>query len=150
MGWTNSHLHQFFADGNYYEPPAPEGELWESYLDDYTGMTLNEVLDNIKDKLIYEYDFGDGWVHTIKLEQIMSDDGKSKLPKCIAGAMACPPEDCGGIGGFQEFKKNMKNPKDPEHKSYREWFSGIYNPKHFDMDEINESLSEDNYGVLEW
>ena len=150
MGWTNSHLHQFIANGNYYEPPAPEEDFWENYGDDYTGMKLDDILENMNDKIYYEYDFGDGWRHTIKLEKIMRDEGKSKLPKCIAGGMASPPEDCGGIGGFQEFKKIMKNPEHPEHRNYKEWFGGNYNPEHFDLEEINNSLSEDNFGVIEW
>lgn len=150
IGWTNSHLYQFITDGNYYEPPAPEEDFWESYGDDYTGMKLDDVLENLNDKITYEYDFGGGWEHTIKLEQIMPDDGKSKLPKCLAGALACPPEDCGGIGGFQEFKKIINNPEHPEYKGYKEWFGDNYNPEHFDLEQINKSLSEDNYGIFEW
>jgi len=46
----------------------------ESYGDDYTGMKLDDVLENMNDKITYEYDFGGGWEHTVKLEQIMPDD----------------------------------------------------------------------------
>lgn len=150
MGWTNSHLHQFIADRQHYEPPAPKDEFWESYGEDYTGLTLDDILEEENDKITYEYDFGDGWEHTIKLEQIVSNDKNIKLPKCIAGAMACPPEDCGGMWGFQEFKKIIKNPKHPEHDSYLKWIGGSYDPEAFDKEQINESLSDKNYGVIEW
>ena len=150
MGWTNSHLHQFIADRQHYEPPTPEDEFWESFGEDYIGLTLDDFLEEENDKITYEYDFGDGWEHTIKLEQIVSDDKNTELPKCIAGAMACPPEDCGGIGGFQEFKKIIKDPKHPNHDSYLEWIGGSYDPETFDKEQINKSLSDKNYGVIEW
>ncbi|MCK4797440.1 MAG: hypothetical protein KAT05_08670 [Spirochaetes bacterium] len=47
----------------------------------------------------YEYDFGDGWEHVIALEKIIDSAEKFKI-KCIKGEMCCPPEDCGGIGGY--------------------------------------------------
>lgn len=50
--------------------------------------------------------------HLIKLEKIL-DKTEKKLPVCIAGAMACPPDDCGGIWEFQDFKENVNNPKHP-------------------------------------
>lgn len=150
MGWTNSHLHQFIKNRRFYEPPPPEEKLWDSSGEDYTGMTLDEFLKKKNDALSYEYDFGDGWEHEIKLEAILPADETAKLPKCTAGAMACPPEDCGGIWGFQEFKKIMKTPKHPEHEDYVEWYGGAFDPEAFDMEEINEMLQNDNYGVFEW
>lgn len=149
MGWTNSHLHQFIKDRTFYEPPAPEGELWDNSGIDYTGMTLNEFLLKKNDTIEYEYDFGDGWNHTIKLEN-MVEKADVGLPVCIGGAMNCPPEDCGGIWGFQEFKKIMKNPDHPEYENYFEWYGGEYDPEAFDMEAVNEMLQDDNYGVFEW
>lgn len=150
MGWTNSHLHQFIKGRDFYEPPQPEEGMWDSFGEDYTGMTLDEFLQKKNDRIIYEYDFGDGWEHEIKLEQVMPADKKIKLPKCIDGAMACPPEDCGGIWGFQEFKEIMENPDHPEYEEYLEWFGEEFDPEAFDMEEVNEMLRGKNYGVFEW
>jgi len=150
MGWTNSHLHQFIKDRNFYEPAPPADELWDSSGIDYAGITLDELLKTKNDTITYEYDFGDGWEHELKLEAILPADEKGQLPKCTAGAMACPPEDCGGIWGFQEFKKILKNPGHPEHEDYLEWYGGEFDPGAFDMEAINEMLQSDNYGVFEW
>lgn len=150
MGWANSHLHQFAKGNRFLEPPQPEDGMWDSSGENYTGMTLDEFLQKKNDVITYDYDFGDGWEHEIKLEAILPADETIKLPKCIAGAMACPPEDCGGIWGFQEFKNIMKDPSHPEYEGYFEWYGGEFDPGAFDMEEINEMLQVDNYGVFEW
>jgi hypothetical protein len=148
MGWTNSHLHQFVKGRVFLEPP-PEDDFWDSTGIDYTDYTISRLLEKKNDKIVYEYDFGDGWEHTIKLEKVIEGfDGT--LPVCTGGALNCPPEDVGGIWGFQEFKKAMKNPSHPEHEMYKEWVGEHYNPEYFDADEINEMLREDNFGVFEW
>jgi len=107
------------------------------------------LLEKKNEKIIYEYDFGDGWEHAITLEKVI-DDYEGALPVCTAGALSCPPEDVGGIRGFQEFKKAMKNPNHPEHEDYKEWVGEHYDPEYFDVDEINEMLQDDNFGVFEW
>ena len=148
MGWTNSHLHQF-AKGRVLLEPPPEDDFWEPTGIDYTDYTVDRLLEEKNDKIRYDYDFGDGWEHNITLEKVMKDyDGN--LPVCTAGAKNCPPEDIGGIWGFQEFKKAMKNPSHPEHEKYKEWVGEHYDPEYFDLDEINEMLKEDNFGVFEW
>ncbi|WP_224250017.1 plasmid pRiA4b ORF-3 family protein [Hyalangium gracile] len=48
----------------------------------------------------YEYDFGDGWLHTSLVEKEMEPDPRFFYPLCIGGARACPPEDCGGPPGL--------------------------------------------------
>ena len=122
MGWTNSHLHQFIHHRNLYEPPAPEN-VWDSMGEDYTGMRLDQFLEKKNDKLTYEYDFGDSWEHEIKLENILKKDKKldRSLPMCIDGKMACPPDDCGGVWGYQELLEALNNPNHPEHEDYLDW-----------------------------
>lgn len=148
MGWTNSHLHMF-VKGKVMLEPAIDDDFLDSPGIDYSGYTIDRLLVAVNDKIRYDYDFGDGWEHTITLEKVMNnyDD---KLPVCTDGALNCPPEDVGGIWGFQEFRKAIKNPSHPEHDMYTEWIGVHYNPEYFDLDEINELLQEDNFGVFEW
>lgn len=148
MGWTNSHLHMFIKGRVMLEPPVEEDFGGFSGID-YTGYTVDRLLEEENDKIQYEYDFGDSWNHTITLEKVIKNY-VGALPVCTAGAMKCPPEDVGGMWGFEEFKKIMKNPSRPEHEEYKEWFGEEYDPKYFDLDEINEILQDDNFGVLEW
>jgi len=106
MGWTNSHLHQF-VKGQVILEPMPEDDFMEMLGTNYAGYTIDRLLKKKNDKIRYEYDFGDGWDHAITLEKIHEDFG-DELPICTDGAMNCPPEDVGGIGGFQHFKKAIK------------------------------------------
>lgn len=147
MGWTNSHLHQFVKGKVFLEPPA-EADFWDSAGIDYTGYTIDSLLKKKNDKIQYDYDFGDGWEHSIKLEEVIEKyDGT--LPVCTAGTMNCPPEDVGGFRGFSDLKKALKNPSHPDHKMYKEWI-GDYDSEYFNLDEINKILKEDNFGVMEW
>ncbi|MCC5915676.1 MAG: plasmid pRiA4b ORF-3 family protein [Balneolaceae bacterium] len=148
MGWTNSHLHHFIKGRVFLEPPIDDDFL-DSVGIDYTGYTVDNLLEKKNDKIRYEYDFGDGWEHIITLEKVVNNvDGE--LPVCTGGALNCPPEDVGGIWGFQEFKKALKNPSHPEHEEYKEWVGEHYDPEYFDLDEVNEMLKEDNFGLFEW
>lgn len=150
MGWTNSHLHEFRKGTDIFEPPNDEEDLWdESIGTDYTGISLSMLLNKVNDFMYYEYDFGDGWLHKITLEKISEGTGKEK-PKCLDGAMACPPEDIGGPWGYDEFKKALKNPLHPQHADYMEWYDGKFDDKYFDINAVNELLAEDNFGTLEW
>jgi hypothetical protein len=51
----------------------------------------------------YHYDFGDNWSHDILLESISLAIPRKRYPTCVAGALSAPPEDVGGIGGYQRY-----------------------------------------------
>ncbi len=148
MGWTNAHLHMF-VKGEVMLEPAIDVDFLDSRGIDYSGFTIEKLLQKKNDKIRYEYDFGDGWVHLIKLEK-MIEEYEETLPVCKAGAMNCPPEDVGGIWSFQGFKEIMKNPSHPEHQMYKEWIGGHYDAEYFDLNRINDLLQDDNFGVFEW
>ncbi len=148
MGWTNSHLHMFIKGKVMFEPLMDEVD-WESEAMDYTGFTVDKLLEKKNDKIQYEYDFGDSWNHIITLEKVI-ENYIGTLPVCTAGALNCPPEDVGGIWGFQEFKRAINNPSHPEYEEYKEWVGEYYNTDYFDVDEINEMLQDDNFGMFEW
>lgn len=121
MGWTNSHLHQFIVDQTYYSDPL--FELDE--LGDQTGnehrVRLGRLAESEGARFIYEYDFGDSWRHEILVEAIKPVSrpvsGGDRYPQCIAGERACPPEDCGGVWGYENFLAVIADPSDPEHES---------------------------------
>jgi hypothetical protein len=69
MGWTDSHLHQFIIDGQYYSIPSPED--FEPVMDE-RRHSLSQIATREKSKFFYEYDFGDGWEHVIVVEKILS------------------------------------------------------------------------------
>ena len=80
----------------------------------------------------YEYDFGDGWKHDVLFEGVVSRVKGLKYPRCIGCARACPPEDCGGVQGYEELLTVIFDPLNPEFDSTRTWLGGNFDPEAFD------------------
>ncbi|MCK9266191.1 plasmid pRiA4b ORF-3 family protein [bacterium] len=55
---------------------------------------------------------------------------------CTGGKRACPPEDCGGIFGYENLLKILSNPKHPEYKSILSWVGGKFDPEYFNFKEV--------------
>ena len=139
MGWMNTHLHQFVVDGVMYGEPDPDFGM---DIQDEKGVRLSSLLKKEKDKMLYEYDFGDGWEHTVVLEKILPFDTKKQLPRCVTGRKACPPEDVGGIWGYEEFLEAFLDSDHPEHQAMKQWVGNYFSPDEFNKDEVNEILAE--------
>jgi hypothetical protein len=146
MGWTNSHLHQYFIHDKIYSDP--EFEIGAEFvgdtpaLDEYS-LTLAGIASGGQTEFGYEYDFGDSWRHTIIIErQNDESSGFQGLAMCIAGSRACPPDDCGGTGGFADLLQTIKNPKHEEYKSMMKWLGGKYDPELCDIAKINKCLQK--------
>jgi len=144
MNWCNYHLYQFVINDKLYRSRTRYGnpELLDDpdAIDDRTTL-ISSIPFNEKDTLIYEYDFGDSWNHFIKLEKIIHI-GKIKHPKCIAGKLNTPPEDCGGVPGFYNFVDIMFDKKSRDYKSTKKWYGGDYDPTFIDIAKINENLEK--------
>lgn len=144
MGWTNSHLHQF-NDGNYDYAPK-EFELENSKNSRTTK--LNKLLKKDNDCILYEYDFGDGWEHEIILEKINDNDEKTQIPRCIDGKRNCPPDDCGGIWGYEDLLKIISDKKHDEHQEMIDWLGGKFDPEYFNITAINKLLKKKDFGCI--
>jgi Plasmid pRiA4b ORF-3-like protein len=134
MGWYDCHLHQFEANGREYADPAHMIEATS----DEARCTLARM--RAGDRFTYWYDFGDDWWHDIVVESVDRADPALTYPRCVTGRRACPPEDCGGPGGFNELVRALGDDKHPEHEAYREWIEIGYDPACFDLDKINNAL----------
>ena len=143
MGWENSHLHQFIKDKKFYSERLEEDWTWDDRHNvDYSEMHVSDLLTTEKDKIEYEYDFGDGWVHEIKLEKILPADNTMKSPVCTDGALACPPEDCGGIWGYAQMLEALKDPRHEQHEETLEWIGEEFDPELFDIEVVNKLLKK--------
>lgn len=141
MGWQDYHLHQFIILSNAKGIVPQQAFIgvsddefdndiiagWETPLDEYLTAEY---------RIIYEYDFGDSWEHEIIFEGAFPRATGQKYPCCLAGEMACPPEDVGGIPGFYNFVEGMANKKHPEHKDMTEWFGGKFDPQKFEASKV--------------
>ena len=143
MGWTNSHLHQFSSGRNLYGMADDDMGLdFGLEMEDETQYQLSDLLTKEKSWLRYEYDFGDGWSHKIVLEKKLAYDPNIKLPSCVKGKRACPPEDCGGVWGYQELLEVIQDPEHPEYEEMLEWLGDELDPEEFNLEETNSILAK--------
>jgi hypothetical protein len=144
MGWADSHMHQFIAGAGfrvtYYGKPDPEFTGMGSEMLNEKRYTAADLAPAARRKFTYEYDFGDGWQHEVLVEKILPPDVSFKHPVCLAGANACPPEDCGGIGGYHDLLEILADPKHPEHTNMKEWVGGELDATEFDLNGVNAML----------
>ncbi len=139
MGWTNSHLHQFIVGAHSYSDPEFEIEEAKS---EYR-YSLEKLAPRVSNTIAYEYDFGDGWDHQIRVERIIEDDKRYPgKPVCLGGERSCPPEDCGGPWGYQIFLEAIRNKKHPQHKELLNWIGGSFDREFFDLDAVNTLLRQ--------
>jgi len=141
MGWTNSHLYRFDIGGVQYSIPDPvEDAFNELHLVDSRRTKLSKVAPREKARFAYEYDFGDSWEHEILVEKILPPEPSAQHPVCLAGERACPPEDCGGIWGYDEVLEVIRDPLHEEYDRMMEWLGGSFDPEEFDIDRVNRWL----------
>jgi hypothetical protein len=152
FGWTDSHLHRFGAGGSVWDPRT---ELYLCPFDLEEGedegvpedrVRLDEVLVDVGDSLHYVYDYGDDWEHRIKLEGVLEWPPGAPLVTCVGGRRAGPPEDCGGIHGYEEMLANAADPGSDAHDDALDsmlHYLGTrdFDPAQFDLDEVNAALS---------
>lgn len=165
MGWTDSHLHQFYLgdawSGAHFLTAfdLDEGEVGTTE----TEARLDQVLRTPGDELGYTYDFGDGWNHTLRLEAVadpastaeVSDPGSPTI--CSDGAGACPPEDVGGIPGYDELAAWVRHGYDRAHApqgrdaadlaELRNWVPAGWHPDEFSTEETNGDLARVTKGA---
>ena len=137
MGWKHSHMHAFRLPARGFGPPRREFGAGPD-MEDENAVFLGGVLVRQRQVLVYEYDFGDGWEHQIVLEKTLPIEPQAQYPLCLAGARACPPEDCGGYGGYYDLMRMLHAAeKTEEQKELLEWLGEDYNPEAFDLDAVN-------------
>jgi len=153
FGWEESHLHHFIF-GERFEEPVYIGPRHPEDFVEYLAEKETSLQDWFKQEgrtCTYEYDFGDSWEHTALLEKTLAIEPGQTYPRCIAGKRACPPEDSGGILGYEEKLAILKHPHSEYYKEVRDWM-GDFDPERFDLNEVvfedasshdAETLSED-------
>ncbi|HET7099762.1 MAG TPA: plasmid pRiA4b ORF-3 family protein [Terriglobia bacterium] len=141
MGWTDSHLHLFTIDGLDYGEPDPDYKVFGHEVMDDRKTKLEQVVGREGMKFSYQYDFGDGWEHTVEVEKILPPQTSARSA-CLEGARACPPEDCGGVGGYEELVEAMAKPRSKKYKELVEWLGEEFQPEAFDLEIVNLELAD--------
>jgi Plasmid pRiA4b ORF-3-like protein len=143
MGWTDSHLHQFVIGNNSYKIRDANADFGtDSSLGNERTYRLRQVVPDDGFHFRYDYDFGDNWKHTLVVERVLAPESGTKYPRCVAGARACPPEDVGGVHGYDEFLAALKDSNHPVHEEMSEWIGRKFDPEAFDLAMTNQILRQ--------
>ena len=129
MGWQNAHLWSFELDGRSYGDVEDMDDLG-----DPRTVTVGSLPDGTVFR--YDYDFGDGWEHDVRVEGHRT----AEAPACLDGARACPPEDSGGPHGYARLLEILADPRHPEHRDAAEWLGRPVDPERFDPVQATQSM----------
>jgi hypothetical protein len=139
MGWEDYHLHEFVIGRCLYSVPDPDDDMNERKVVDESHVPLGEVVPRVGTKFAYLYDFGDSWEHDLILEAILLPETTAQYPTCIGGERRTPPEDVGGITGYEEYLAVLADPEHEEHGNMLQW-RGQFDPESFAPDQVNQGL----------
>ena len=152
MGWSDMHLHHFQMgpDAKNFRviPFLTPFDLEEGETDGIleADVRLDEVIAKPRQRLFYTYDFGDSWHHTLTLEKVEPWVEGDPIARCVAGRRACPPEDVGGIPGYEEILAALDGRIDPDEAEWMAerlaWLPVGFDPAAFALDEVNRALEE--------
>jgi hypothetical protein len=141
MGWQDYHLHEFEIGGQRYGVPDTDYDLPGEVVKD-SAIKLSSALPRKGASLLYSYDFGDNWAHSVVLEDIVPIEPDTKYPRVLDGARACPPEDSGGPYGYADLVEILAKPRHKEYRQMREWAGKNFDPEKFSAKAANLMLKQ--------
>jgi len=130
------------------------GEAARPLRDEQT-ISLSGLGLQAREWFLYEYG---PWRLRIIFEKTRPPEPNMSYPVCVKGRQAGPPEQLNGLKarhslaamlsareherreGYDEFLSAMRDHRHPDHKMWREWWGGKFDPEAFDLDEINQAL----------
>lgn len=142
MGWGGYHMHGFRFGGGFKQDQYSTRQMATECgpdVRDEDAVLLSQVIRRKGQVFTYEYDFGDSWLHEVKVEKILPYDPGVVLPVCLAGERACPPEDCGGFSGYENIIRALAKAETEEDRQLLEWL-GAYDPERFDLEGVNRQI----------
>lgn len=142
MGWLNTHKHEYTVGTDIIGIPVPPKNE-DDFLDDKEeiqderDVALMECIRREGDQMTYKYDV---WTHTITLVEVKSASDEELNPIVLTGEGTCPPEDCGGLWGYEELKAILDNPRHDDHEEMNELHGDDFDPDDFDLELLNARI----------
>jgi hypothetical protein len=149
FGWEDMHLNRFEIRGREYGVYRDGGP---SFSADARKVHLRDLNLRRLERFVYEYDFGDLWIHDVRLEATLAADLKVTYPVCVTGKRAAPPEDCGGPRAFMasRWRYCARGSGEPG-EDVEDWDDDLddeesvtgdsYHPDRFDRRQVNRALA---------
>ena len=150
FGWEDMHLNRFEIRGREYGVYRDGGPLFTTAA---RKVRLCDLQLRRLERFVYEYDFGDDWIHDLRLEAMWAVDPSATYPVCVAGKCAAPPEDCGGpnvfmanrwrygANGSGETGEDLDECADDGELDDESVRGRRYHPDRFDRRQINRALA---------
>lgn len=146
FGWEYNHPFEFQAT-------TPDGKLCigdpsdraesNAEVKSAEEVQLGDLFKTAGYSMVYVYDFESNWVHRIMLEKIGPKLGTTA--DCLAGEGVCPPEDCGGVEGYQHLKQALADQQHPDHQRSRDRLGlerqEVWDAAKFDPNEVRKEIS---------
>ncbi|MBJ7452584.1 MAG: plasmid pRiA4b ORF-3 family protein [Blastococcus sp.] len=129
MGWRGRHLSMVELAGRSYGDVEDMDELGDPRVVRLGSLTEGTLFR-------WDYDFGDGWEHDVRVEGRRT----AEAPTCLDGGGACPPEDSGGPAGYERLRQVLADPRHPEHADALAWSRGSIDPERFDDAEATRRM----------
>ena len=160
MGWSDVHLNQFHIHGQDFGVYHDGGICFS---DNPEKVPLSAFGFRTRERFFYEYDFGDEWLHEVRIEKRLPLDPKKTYPVCIDGKHAAPPEDFGGAQAYMQMRQELKyrsvfgsdeidddldDENDPEYERSEE--GRPFDPDVFSRREVNARLRQYTKGDRDW
>ena len=139
MGWQTLQRYRFEVHGDRYTQ-ASLMPLEDSL--DSTSQHLADFQFQPRATFTYTYDFKDGWLHQITVEDVLpAAEGIPHLT-CLDGKRACPPEGSDGVWGYEDLLERLNDPEDPDYEALLDRIGFDFDPEAFDVEAVNQSLCE--------
>ena len=142
MGWEDCHLYEFsvgrsirfgIRDPNWDDPRLRSVE----------SATLADLIRCLRRDRTFEYlyDFGDGWRHAVKVEHTAQPEPNAAYPRLLKAKGQCPPEDCGGPGGYIYYLEAISDPHHEGHEEMVAWGGPDFEPDVVDEEAIRQAFA---------
>ena len=135
--WYDYQSHVFSLDDLRLGNPSKRDD---HVVEDDRDVTLADLDLAHRERLEYEYLFGEGWKVDIRVEVSGTVKKGVRYPACAAGERAGPPEDCGGLDAFHDMIACLREKDTELGREWAEWIGPEYDPEACDLERINTAL----------
>lgn len=132
MGWHDTHMYVFETDEyTIIDPRSDSGGIPAD------GERLVSIATDRDARFTYVYDFGDEWTHTVTVDEIRPG-GPDNVFTVLDGGGACPPEDIGGVAGYQHLLTALADPASPDHDDAVDTLGPDFDPDRYPQKAVQD------------
>ncbi len=135
--WFDYQTHTFTLDDLRLGNPRRQDDL---VVEDDRDITLADLDLEHRGRFTYDYHFGEGWKVEIKVEKTLTVQKGHAYPQCLAGELAGPPEDCGGLEAFHDMLACIQEPDTELGQEWLNWLGPDYEAGRCDLEKLNKAL----------